>query len=115
MVTVRCEVNPNYFLPGKVITVDAYNQIYTIEYDEKDNADPKQNTEDQLKTIIFKPVVGIEGISFVPYTDMKVYAYRGENEEKAKIVDVFKNGAQVMWGMMDCFSPSVCHSIKSGQ
>jgi sRNA-binding protein len=29
---------------------------------------------------------------------MPVYAYRGENKEKATIVDVFKNGARVKWG-----------------
>ena len=28
---------------------------------------------------------------------MQVYAYRGEIEEKATIVDVFKNGARVKW------------------
>ena len=39
-VTVRCDVSPNYFLHGKVIKVDVYNQIYTVAFDEKDNADP---------------------------------------------------------------------------
>jgi hypothetical protein len=92
-VTVRCDVSPNYFLHGKVIKVDAYNQIYTVEFDEKDNADPQQYTEDELQKIVSKPVVGIEGISFVPYRDMLVYAYQGENKEKATIVDVFKNCA----------------------
>jgi hypothetical protein len=40
-VTVRCDVSPNYFLHGKLIKVDVYNRIYTVEFDEKDNADPQ--------------------------------------------------------------------------
>jgi hypothetical protein len=81
-----------------VIKVDAYNRIYTVEFDGKDNADPQQYTEDELQKIVSMPVVGIEGIRFVPYTDMQVYAYRGEIEVKATIVDVFKNGARLKWG-----------------
>ena len=95
---MRCEVSPNYFLHGKVTKVDSLNQIYTVEFDEKDNAEPQQYTEDELQKIVSLPVVGIEGIRFVPYTDMQVYAYRGEIEEKATIVDVFKNGARLKWG-----------------
>ena len=101
---MRCEVSPNYFLHGKVTEVDSLNQIYTVEFDEKDNADPQQYTEDELQKIISKPVTGIEGISFVPYTDMPVYAYRVESIEKAKIVDVFKHGAQLLWGDDGSFS-----------
>ena len=55
-VTVRCEVSPNYFLHGKVTKVDSLNRIYTVAFDEKDNADPKQYTEDELQKIISKPV-----------------------------------------------------------
>ena len=73
---MRCEVSPNYFLHGKVTKVDSLNQIYTVEFDEKDNAEPQQYTEDELQKIISKPVTGIEGISFVPYTDMPVHCKR---------------------------------------
>ena len=66
--------------------------------DLKETSLSPKSTEDELQKIVSMPVVGIEGIRFVPYTDMQVYAYRGEIEEKATIVDVFKNGARVKWG-----------------
>jgi hypothetical protein len=77
----------------------------------------KQYAEDELQKIVSKPVVGIEGISFVPYMDLPVYAYQGENEEKATIIDVFKNGARVKWVDDRSLSTSmfVCHTINSGQ
>jgi hypothetical protein len=80
-----------------VTKVDAYNRIYTVEFDEKDNADPQQYTEDERQKIVSKPVVGIEGISIVPYRDTLVYAYQEENKEKVTIADVFKNDARVKW------------------
>ena len=49
----------------------------------------KTMQEDELQKIISKPVVGIEGIAFVPYTGMPVFAYRGQSEVNAKIVHVF--------------------------
>ncbi len=53
--------------------------------------------EDELQNIIFKPVVGIGGIVFVPYTGMPVFAYRGESKGYAKIVCVFKSNAKMKW------------------
>ena len=82
---MRCKFSPNYILHGEVTRFDVVTRIYTVAFDREDNAGPQQYTEDELQKIISKPVTGIEGISFVPYTDMPVYAYRGESIEKATI------------------------------
>ncbi len=65
-------------LHGEVVSFDVNTLIYTVQFDREDNADPQHYKEDELQKIIFKPVVGIESIEFVPYTGMLVFAYRGE-------------------------------------
>ena len=78
--------NPNYFLHAKVTRYDVGSGLYTAEFDKKDNADPQKYTSDELQKIVTKPVVGMKGISFVPYTGMSVFSFRGNDEVKAKIV-----------------------------
>ena len=96
-VTVRCEFNPNYFLHGKVTRYDVGNGLYTAEFDEKDNADAQKYTSDELQKIVTKLVVGMKGILFVPYTGMSVFAFRGDNEVKAEIVQVYQKNAKLKW------------------
>lgn len=81
-----------------------------MEFDEEDNAEPQEFTEDQLQNINSKPVIGIGGITFVPYNSMAVFAYRGENEEKAEITHVFTNDAKLKWQMMIPSPFFVCHT-----
>ena len=79
-VLVRCDYNPNYFLNGRVSSIDGDNGIYTVIFDERDAAAPHYYNEYELRKIIFNPVVGIGGASFVTYPGMPVFAYRGEME-----------------------------------
>jgi len=96
-VLVRCDYNPKYFLNGRISSIDGDNGIYTVIFDVKDAAAPHYYNEDELRKIIFKPVVGIGGASFVPYPCMPVFAYMGEMEEKAEIVHTLKNDAKLKW------------------
>ena len=94
---MRCEFSLNYFLHGEVTRFDVGTWIYTVDFDQEDNAGPQQYTEDELQKIISKPVVGIRDIAFVPYTGMPVFAYRVEIEVKAEIVHVFKHDSKLKW------------------
>jgi len=60
-VLVRCDYNPNYFLNGSASSVDVDNSIYTDKFDGKDDTAPHFYTADELRKIIFKPVVVIGG------------------------------------------------------
>jgi hypothetical protein len=84
-------------LHGRVTRYDVGSRLYTAEFDGKDNADPQTYTSYELQKIITKPVVGMKGISFVPYTDMSVFAFRGNNEVKAEIVQVYQKNAKLKW------------------
>ena len=55
---------------------DVDTRIYTVDFDQKENAGPQQYMEDELQKII-SAVVGIGGIAFVSYTGMPVFSYRG--------------------------------------
>ncbi len=50
-------------------------------------------TSDELQKIVTKSVVGMKGISFVPYTGMSVFAFRGDDEVMAEIVQVYQKNA----------------------
>ena len=96
-VTVRCDYNPNYFLHGKVTSFDVNRVLYTVEFDEKDDAEPQKCTADELQKIVTEPVVGMKGISFVPYPGMTVIAFRGEYEVEAEIVHAYQKNAKLKW------------------
>ena len=94
-VTVRCDFNLNYILHVSVTRIDAKHCIYMVAFEDRDNADPHKYTEDEMQKIVSNHIVGMRGIKFVPYSGMPVFAYRGNNEEKAEIVHVFKNDAKL--------------------
>lgn len=96
-VTVRCDFNPNYFLHGKVINFDVDSRLYTAEFDEKDDADPQKNTANELQKIVTKPVVRMKGILLVPYAGMTVFAFRGDDEVEAEIVQAYHKNAKLKW------------------
>ena len=83
--------------PFSKISNNKWHEGVTAEFDEKDNADPQKYTSDELQTIVTKPVVGMKGISFVPYTGMSVFAFRGDNEVKVEIVQVYQKNAKLKW------------------
>ena len=78
-----------------MFSFDVKTLIYTFHFDQEDNADPQHYTEGQLQKIISKPVVGIGGITFVPYTRIPVFAYREQSKVDAKIVHAFKSDAKL--------------------
>ena len=65
-------------------------EINTVHFDWEDNPDPQHYIQDEMQKIIF---VGIGGIAFGPDTRMSVFIFRRQNEVNAKIVHVFKSGA----------------------
>ncbi len=77
--------------------VDVDNGMYTVEFEEKDDAAPQFYIADEIRKILFKPVVGIGGASFVPYPGMPVFACRWDKEEKAEIVHALQNDAKLKW------------------
>ena len=81
-VTARCKFNPNYFLHGEVVSIDDKTLIYTVHVDREDSADPQHYTEDELQKIIFKPVLGIGCIAFVPLPVCQSL----NSEDRAKLI-----------------------------
>ena len=79
---MRCDFNPNFFLHRKVISFDVDSGLYADEFDEKDDTAPHFYTADELKKILFKPVVGTGVASFVPYPCMPVLDTAGTRKKR---------------------------------
>jgi hypothetical protein len=77
-------------LHGKVINFDVDGGLYTAEFNKKDDADPQKYGPDELQKIATELVVGMKGISFVPYPGMTVFAFRGDDEVEVEIVQAYQ-------------------------